>query len=36
MTINNVNEIREIITNELNKEGFTYDKKKNEWSIIVG
>ena len=36
MTINNVNEIREIVTNELNKEGFTYDKKKNEWSIQIG
>jgi pimeloyl-CoA synthetase len=36
ITINNINEIREIITNELNKEGFTYDKKKNSWTVIVG
>ena len=36
ITINNINEIREMISSELTKEGFEYNKKNNNWNIIIG
>ena len=36
ITINNINEIKDKIIDQLTKEGFVYEKSKNIWTLLIG